>query len=95
MRGSFAEGKLSSGDGLAVAFAMSFPTAAAWLYFIAVPEGRWLPALYAVCKVVQFSFPLAWVFLVRRRRGDVGALGMRGLGTGLWSGAGIALLVFL
>jgi CAAX protease family protein len=61
---------------LALLFAMIFPTAAAWSYFLAL-AGRgagvnpWQQAAYLIFKVVQFSFPLAFLgFLAWRARAE-------------------------
>ncbi|HTU21115.1 MAG TPA: CPBP family intramembrane glutamic endopeptidase [Gemmataceae bacterium] len=64
---------------LALLFAMIFPTVAAWSYFLglAIPSGGVNPrqqAAYVLAKVIQFSFPLAFLIFLgwrarkRRRR---------------------------
>jgi membrane protease YdiL (CAAX protease family) len=52
----------------ALAFAMLLPSATSWLYFVWLAGDESMRAVYAVSKVVQFVFPLAWVFFVARRR---------------------------
>jgi membrane protease YdiL (CAAX protease family) len=57
---------------LVLAFALAFPTAMAWFYFVAAsPTADSLPApnaamrlLYASGKVIQFGLPVLWVALV-------------------------------
>jgi uncharacterized protein len=83
--------------GLAVAFAMTFPTAMAWLYFLAL-GGTGQPNLpqqvaYAAGKIVQFALPLLFVVFISRRWpewrvGDTRGLRL-GLGFGLLVGAAI------
>jgi membrane protease YdiL (CAAX protease family) len=57
---------------LALLFAMIFPTVAAWSYFLGL-AGRgsvvnpWQQAAYVIGKVVQFSFPLAFLVFLGRR----------------------------
>ncbi len=60
-------------DGLALAFAMLFPGVMVWLYFVqlAGTEARNNPALqfsFGVGKVIQFSFPLLYVWWFERHR---------------------------
>ena len=50
-------------DAAGLIFAVAFPTAAAWFYFITFADSPFMPAIYAVCKVLQFAFPLVWVYL--------------------------------
>lgn len=52
-----------------VGLALFFPTAAAWFYFMAPAGLSSLPLAYSASKVIQFGFPVAWVFLLRRRSG--------------------------
>jgi membrane protease YdiL (CAAX protease family) len=59
-------------DGLALAFASTFPLASTWTYFVACgghgkPSGM-VVAVYAVAKSLQFAFPLAYVCLFDRDR---------------------------
>ena len=57
-------------DGLALGFTLVFPTAFTWLYFVVLSDvAPWLQqSVYAVGKLVQFGFPVAWVWLVCRER---------------------------
>ena len=51
-----------------VLFALIFPTVITWAYF--VYAARFAPgvqqAFYLFVKTIQFSFPIAWVWLVLR-----------------------------
>ena len=81
-------------DALALAFAMLFPAAMAWVYFVALAgeDGRPNPALqaaFAAGKVVQFAFPVVYVWLFERQRLRPGRPGARGLAVG----AGFGLLI--
>src|SRR6185295_4538380 len=60
----------TAADRAALIFAMTFPTAVTWLYFIALDGAApWLQQAAAVTgKTIQFSFPLVWVYLVQRER---------------------------
>ncbi len=57
-------------DGLALGFTLVFPTVFTWLYFVVLSDvAPWLQqSVYAVGKLVQFGFPVAWVWLVCRER---------------------------
>lgn len=50
----------------ALLFACLFPTFATWLYFIQLSGTGWAIYAYAATKGVQFSFPVAWIYLVER-----------------------------
>jgi len=76
----------------AVVFALCFPTLITLVYFVWLATSR--PSLqqtaYTVGKILQFGFPLFWVFLVQRRR-----LTWKWPGTkGLAEGATFGLIVF-
>ena len=79
-------------------FAMTFPTAMAWLYFVALGEpmrgsseklsgSPIVVAVYACAKVVQFAFPVSWVWLFARE--SLRALKPSGRGLGLGVAFGI------
>jgi membrane protease YdiL (CAAX protease family) len=84
-----------------LAFALAFPTAMAWLYFVVASPttSDSLPApnaamrlLYASGKVVQFGLPVLWIALV-----DVASFrswkpSRRGLGIGILFGALVSLV---
>jgi membrane protease YdiL (CAAX protease family) len=81
----------------AVTAAALFPTLATWLYFVALPGSRWTTLVFAVCKVLQFTFPLIWVLGVERSHPRLWTLpSSKGLLAGLLSGlamlAGTVLL---
>src|SRR5260370_3128 len=70
--------------------AMVWPTAAAWLYFVAAdPHHGLVPVLYSTGKVVQFAMPLVCWALTDPTRFRFPWPTKRGLG----SGAGFGLLV--
>ena len=54
----------------AIAFVLSFPTILTWVYFILLAESA--PAVqqtvYSIGKVIQFGFPIAWIWLICRER---------------------------
>jgi membrane protease YdiL (CAAX protease family) len=57
---------------LAMLFAMTFPTLAAWSYFLALAEqggevNVWQQRAYIAGKVIQFGFPLLFLVVVERR----------------------------
>lgn len=56
-----------SGRG-ALLFACLFPTFATWLYFIQLSGTGWAMYAYTLTKVIQFSFPAVWIYLVERSR---------------------------
>ena len=81
------------GEAAALAFAMVFPTLGILAYFVAASGPGWTRVLYLASKVVQFSLPLAWVWLADRgalHRPRVGGLGA-GLLTGLAAAGGLLL----
>jgi len=58
--------------GLALFVAMTYPSLIAWLYFLALAGGdgnlnRWQQLTYAGGKVVQFAFPILFVWITTRR----------------------------
>jgi hypothetical protein len=54
----------------AILFALSFPTLLTWVYFILLADQT--PALqqsaYSIGKIIQFGFPVVWVWLICRER---------------------------
>lgn len=80
----------------AVTFAALFPTLATWLYFVALPGSRWMMPVYALCKALQFTFPLLWVLGVERSHPRLWTWPSRaGLAAGLLSGLGIAASIIV
>jgi membrane protease YdiL (CAAX protease family) len=55
-------------DAAGLSFAVVFPLAAAWLYFVTFADSPFMITVYGVCKTVQFAFPLAWLAVVGPRR---------------------------
>ena len=51
----------SPGEKPALVIALLFPVVAAYFYFVVAGESTWLRSIYAVSKVVQFGFPVAWM----------------------------------
>lgn len=90
------------GERWVLATAMTFPSAAALMYFVALapnaadPQANpYMRSAYAACKFLQFALPVAWL-----RFADPAALRprmppARGLITGLGFGIGVAALVLL
>jgi membrane protease YdiL (CAAX protease family) len=86
-------------DLLALLFAMTFPSFATWTYFSFfagdAASVRWT---MAVCKVLQFSFPVLWVWGVKRERVRLFVWGLRGVREGFFFGlivlAGMLILYY-
>lgn len=84
-------------DLLAVGLAIVWPTVAACCYFVLLSPSSnepshvsvVLPGIYAVSKIIQFCFPLGWVWLVERRPLPRLQNPTRGLTLGIGSGLGI------
>lgn len=74
-------------EGLAVAFALVFPSVVTWVYFVGLAESGTTAQQAAMVagKVLQFAFPLAWLFLIRRQPFPL-SLRPRGVVEGLGSG---------
>ena len=54
-------------------FACLFPTFATWLYFIQLAGTGWAMVAYCATKVIQFAFPVVWIWLVARENAAGGA----------------------
>ncbi len=84
---------------LALVFALAFPTAAAWLYFITLADAAYMPAVYAACKAAQFAFPLLWVAVAgwpgRAVAGGAPRRPDRGAWAGLLTGFGAAAFLWI
>jgi uncharacterized protein len=86
----------------ALIFAMCFPGLMAWVYFVALArptaedDGRWLGAFpaYLLGKVVQFGFPILWVWIYERHRLRPAVPSFKGLALGLGFGFFVAALIF-
>jgi membrane protease YdiL (CAAX protease family) len=88
----------------ALAFAMLFPAAMTWIYFVALGHcggdpGPAQSIAYAVGKVIQFGFPLLFVAATRPARFGLPALNRKGwgvaIGFALLTAAAMALLYFV
>ena len=86
--GSKRRGALLDAGGLI--FAMTFPTAAAWLYFVRYADAPSMVAVYAACKVLQFSIPLAWVSLAQVQGERPAVPSPRGIRAGALTGLALA-----
>jgi len=95
----------------ALVFAMVFPTVMTWLYFVVLAQpvsltaieershpsaNPWAQAAYATGKVIQFSFPLLYLFLVEPTSLQLSRPHFKGMslgiGFGLLVGAGMIVL---
>lgn len=74
-------------EGWAVAFALTFPSVATWIYFVSLANSGSTAQQTAmvVGKILQFAFPLVWLFLIRRQAFPL-CLRPRGVVEGLGSG---------
>jgi membrane protease YdiL (CAAX protease family) len=87
----------------ALGFALVYPTALAWVYFVLLARGAGpnpaFRATYACGKTVQFAFPLFCVWAFDRRLPGLAMPSFRGLrvgvGFGLLVGPGILALYYL
>lgn len=74
-----------------VAVALVYPAVYTWVYFVALADAapglQWTAG--AIGKIVQFSFPLAWVLLVLRERPRLQPPDWRGIVEGLLFGAAV------
>ncbi len=81
----------------AVLFALGFPSAFTWVYFVAFagdhPVAQHMA--YAAGKLVQFLFPIAWIVLVERRRLRLGVPTTSGLALGLTMGVAVGAIVVI
>jgi membrane protease YdiL (CAAX protease family) len=69
---AYASGSSLLVTSLAMLFAMTFPTLAAWSYFLVLAEqggqaNVWQQTAYVAGKIVQFAFPLLFLIVVERR----------------------------
>ncbi len=75
----------------AIVFAIVFPSIGTWLYFVTFAGHDAVGVVYAVIKVVQFGFPLAWVLAVEQKRLGIQRPDGRGMLVGV--AFGIVVLV--
>src|SRR5438128_2332972 len=86
----------------ALVFAMCFPGVMAWVYFVALAQplqedaGLTSGALpvYWASKVVQFGFPMLWVWSFERHRLCPSVPSFKGLALGLGFGLIVAAVIF-
>lgn len=73
-------------------FALTFPTAVTWVYFVALATAPsfWQQGAYLVGKIVQFALPVVWVFAFEKNRFSW-RLSRSGIGLGIASGLAIML----
>jgi len=80
-------------DWCAVLFALALPTLVTFVYFVwsdgLNPGLR--QAIYGVAKVVQFGFPIFWVWTVQRHRPRPFPISWRGTGLGVAFGLAVLL----
>jgi len=90
-------------------FAMVFPTVMTWLYFVALarpsdshssqtlalPGNFWVQAAYGAGKVLQFSFPVLFLFFVDPKSLQPGRPHFKGLGLGIGFGLLVGAGVFI
>jgi membrane protease YdiL (CAAX protease family) len=79
----------------AVLFALGFPSAFTWVYFVAFAGDHPVAqhVTYAAGKLVQFLFPVAWVVFIERRRMRLYLPTTSGLALGMISGVVVALVM--
>ncbi len=80
---------------LVVFFGLAFPSLVTWMYFVVFAEqtARSQQLAYGVGKVIQFAFPLLWVFAWQRRKWQRPDSLWRGVPTGLVFGMVVAALM--
>ena len=79
----------------AVLFALGFPSAFTWVYFVAFAGDHPVAqhVAYTAGKVIQFLVPVGWVVLIERRRLRLSAPTTSGLALGLTMGVLVAAVV--
>ncbi len=86
-------------DGWALTFAMLFPAVMAWVYFVAVADegsdgNPVLMTAFGAGKLLQFGFPVLYVWWFERERLRPAWPSTRGLWLGLAFGLGVSLAIF-
>lgn len=82
----------------ALAFVLLFPTAATWVWFVALAGDPSVQAIYGVAKVLQFAFPVLWVVAVQRQSIRFSMPSGRGIGLGIAFGVavvGVTVVLYL
>jgi len=82
-----------STEWLALISALVFPTAMTWIYFVVLAgeASSIQQTIFGIAKVIQFVFPVVWVFLICREKFQWPRPEVQGLAIG--SGFGLAILV--
>jgi membrane protease YdiL (CAAX protease family) len=78
---------------LVIAVALVLPTLATYAYFILLGGKPGMQAAYAASKIVQFSLPVIWMFLVRREWQRPKREAHSGIITGVLFGAVTAIAI--
>jgi membrane protease YdiL (CAAX protease family) len=71
----------------ALAFTLAFPSLSTWLYFVVLAGHPVMQVAYGVGKVVQFAFPILFVWLCLKQMPRLARPKRDGLGVGLLFGA--------
>ncbi len=74
---------------VALAFALTFPTLATWVYFILLSGKPSMGAVYWAVKVLQLAFPVVWVVAYERQAIRLARPQRAGVGQGLALGAAV------
>lgn len=79
----------------AMIFAWGFPTLVTLAYFVWLHgwPARWQLATYSIGKILQFVFPVFYVFWILQRNVSWQGVSLRGLGVGVGFGLLVALLM--
>jgi membrane protease YdiL (CAAX protease family) len=87
----------SGRDALAVLFALVLPSIVTWLYFFQAAEAKSSIqlAVFGLMKVVQFAFPILWVWFAHRGELTGRFPSRKGIAEGLLFGAVIAAAMFV
>ena len=78
-------------DWSAVLFALGLPTLVTLVYFVWSEgfEPGVQQAIYGIAKIVQFGFPIVWVWAVQQRRPSIWPISLRGVGLGIAFGLAV------
>lgn len=85
--------KSTNADWLAVLFALGLPTLVTLAYFVwseGLDSGV-RQAIYSFAKVVQFGFPIFWVWCVQKHRPKLLPISLRGAGLGIVFGLAVLI----
>ncbi len=78
-------------DWFAVLFALGLPTLVTLVYFVWSEglDAGLRQAIFGIAKVVQFGFPIFWVWVVQRHRPQLWPVSLSGIALGIGFGLGI------